>query len=98
MTQRLPATASPDSDPSHLPEGARPRAPLVGVIAGVVVGLAWAAFCMATLEASLVLARRRGSASAAEEAPAPVEKTAVVQHVAQAAAQGASTQVTSPTG
>ena len=69
------------------------------VFGGIVVGLAWAAFCMATLEASLVLARRRGSVSAADEKPAPVEKTAVVQNVAQAAdAQGASAQAASPTG
>ena len=70
------------------------------VAAGIVVGLAWAGFCMATLEASLVLARRRGAASVAEEAPAPMEGTAAVQHVAQvAAAKGASTpQAASPTG
>jgi undecaprenyl-diphosphatase len=55
------------------------------VVGGIVVGLAWAAFCMATLEASIVLARRRGAPSAVHEAPAPVEKTAVVQHAAQAA-------------
>jgi len=55
------------------------------VIGGIVVGLAWAAFCMATLEASLVLARRRTAPSVIHEAPAPVEKTAVVQHAAQAA-------------
>ena len=36
---------------------------------------------------------------AADEKPAPVEKTAVVQNVAQAAAaQGASAQAASPTG
>jgi undecaprenyl-diphosphatase len=55
------------------------------VLGGIVVGLAWAAFCMATLEASLVLARRRGAPSVVHEAPAPVEKTTVVQHAAQAA-------------
>jgi undecaprenyl-diphosphatase len=64
------------------------------VAGGIVVGLAWAAFCMATLEASLVLARRRGAPSVAHEAPAPVEKAAVVQHAAQAA----STHAASPTG
>ncbi len=69
------------------------------VVAGIVVGLAWAGFCMATLEASLVLARRRGAASVAHEAPAPVEKTAVVQQAAQAAsAPTASTHAASPTG
>jgi undecaprenyl-diphosphatase len=55
------------------------------VVGGIVVGLAWAAFCMATLEASIVLARRRGAPSVVHEAPAPLEKTAVVQHAAQAA-------------
>jgi undecaprenyl-diphosphatase len=43
------------------------------VIAGIIVGLAWSGFCMATLEASLALARRRAPASVVEEAPAPVE-------------------------
>ncbi|MDB4882168.1 MAG: phosphatase family protein, partial [Gemmatimonadetes bacterium] len=46
------------------------------VIAGIVVGLAWSGFCMATLEASLVLARRRAPAAVVDEAPAPVEKAA----------------------
>jgi undecaprenyl-diphosphatase len=67
------------------------------VLGGIVVGLAWAAFCMATLEASLVLARWRGAPSLAHEAPAPVERSAVVQHVAQAAAKTAE-KVASPTG
>jgi membrane-associated phospholipid phosphatase len=43
------------------------------VIAGMVVGLAWAGFCMATLEASLVLARRRAPREVADELPAPTE-------------------------
>jgi undecaprenyl-diphosphatase len=43
------------------------------VLGGIVVGLAWSGFCMATLEASLALARRRAPASVVEEAPAPVE-------------------------
>jgi membrane-associated phospholipid phosphatase len=42
------------------------------VIAGMLVGLAWASFCMATLEASLVLARRRAPRDV-EERPAPTE-------------------------
>jgi membrane-associated phospholipid phosphatase len=46
------------------------------VIGGIVVGLAWAGFCMATLEASLVIARRRAPASVVEERPAPKEKEA----------------------
>lgn len=43
------------------------------VIAGMLVGLAWAAFCMATLEASLVLARRRAPREVVEERRAPTE-------------------------
>src|SRR6478672_2207867 len=66
------------------------------VLGGIVVGLAWAAFCMATFEASLVLARRRGAPSVIHEAPAPVESTAAVQQ-AQVAA-GTSTPSASPTG
>ena len=43
------------------------------VIAGMVIGLAWASFCMATLEASLVLARRRAPREVVEERRAPTE-------------------------
>jgi undecaprenyl-diphosphatase len=43
------------------------------VIAGILVGLAWASFCMATLEASLVLARRRAPREVIEERRAPTE-------------------------
>jgi undecaprenyl-diphosphatase len=43
------------------------------VIAGMIIGLAWAGFCMATLEASLVLARRRAPREVADELPAPTE-------------------------
>jgi len=43
------------------------------VIGGIIIGLAWAAFCMATLEASLALARRRAPAQVVEERPAPLE-------------------------
>ena len=43
------------------------------VIAGILVGLAWAGFCMATLEASLVLARRRAPREVVEERRAPTE-------------------------
>jgi undecaprenyl-diphosphatase len=69
------------------------------VLAGIIVGLAWAGFCMATLEASLVLARRRAPASVIEEAPAPVEKTPALQHAVEAAtAPSASTELASPTG
>ncbi len=43
------------------------------VIAGILVGLAWASFCMATLEASLVIARRRAPRDVVEERRAPTE-------------------------
>ncbi|HEX9483831.1 MAG TPA: phosphatase PAP2 family protein, partial [Gemmatimonadaceae bacterium] len=46
------------------------------VIGGMIVGLAWAAFCMATLEASLAYARRRAPRGFVEERPAPVEAPA----------------------
>jgi undecaprenyl-diphosphatase len=61
------------------------------VLAGIIIGLAWSGFCMATLEASLVLARRRAPPSVVEEAPAPVEHTAPVEKVAEIA------QAVSPT-
>jgi undecaprenyl-diphosphatase len=53
------------------------------VLAGIIIGLAWSGFCMATLEASLVLLRRRAPARVVEEAPAPVEHTAPVEKMAQ---------------
>ena len=43
------------------------------VMGGIIVGLAWGAFCMATLEASLALARRRAPAAVADEKPAAKE-------------------------
>ncbi len=43
------------------------------VIAGMLVGLAWASFCMATLEASLLIARRRAPRAVVEERRAPTE-------------------------
>jgi hypothetical protein len=39
----------------------------------MLVGLAWAGFCMATLEASLALARRRAPRAVIEERRAPQE-------------------------
>lgn len=58
------------------------------VLGGIIVGLAWSGFCMATLEASLALARRRAPASVVEEAPAAKEKEqgVVVQQPARQAA------------
>lgn len=46
------------------------------VIAGIIIGLAWSGFCMATLEASLALARHRAPPGVVEEAPAPIEHAA----------------------
>lgn len=43
------------------------------VVAGIIVGLAWAGFCMATLEASLLLGRRRAPQDVVEERRAPRE-------------------------
>jgi undecaprenyl-diphosphatase len=43
------------------------------VIAGVIIGLAWAAFCMATLEAIQLYARRRAPKVLANEEPPPRE-------------------------
>ena len=54
------------------------------VLGGIIIGLAWSGFCMATLEASLALARRRAPASVVQEAPAPVEHIASVQQAATA--------------
>jgi undecaprenyl-diphosphatase len=42
------------------------------VIAGIVIGLAWAGFCMATLEAIQLYARRNAPQLLKEERPAPV--------------------------
>jgi undecaprenyl-diphosphatase len=41
------------------------------VLAGVIMGLAWAAFCMATLEAIQKFAERRAPQVQQDEAPAP---------------------------
>lgn len=43
------------------------------VLGGIVVGLAWSGFCMATLEASLVLGRSRAPEAVVDENPAPLE-------------------------
>jgi undecaprenyl-diphosphatase len=59
------------------------------VLGGIIVGLAWSGFCMATLEASLALARRRAPASVVEEAPAPIEHVAVEHTATAATAPGA---------
>jgi hypothetical protein len=41
------------------------------VLAGIIIGLAWAAFCMAVLEATQLYARRRAPRLFAHEDPAP---------------------------
>lgn len=43
------------------------------VFAGIIIGLSWAAFCMATLEAFQAYARRRAPRVLANEAPPPQE-------------------------
>ena len=45
------------------------------VIAGVIIGLAWAGFCMATLEALQLYARNRAPQVAKDERPAPPHDT-----------------------
>lgn len=45
------------------------------VLAGVIIGLAWAAFCMATLEGIQRFSQRRAPEVMKSEAPAPAAKT-----------------------
>jgi undecaprenyl-diphosphatase len=45
------------------------------VLAGIIVGLAWAGFCMATLEAIQLYARRNAPQLLQEEHPAPVHES-----------------------
>jgi undecaprenyl-diphosphatase len=49
------------------------------VTAGVLIGIAWAAFCMAMLEATLLYGRRRSARMRAAEAPAPRDRDAARQ-------------------
>jgi membrane fusion protein (multidrug efflux system) len=72
MTQRHPTTATPDIDPSYHPEGARPRAPLVGVVSGVLmfaafVGWSGVRIHAATLEKTSVAAQRNEDQKRANE-------------------------------
>jgi undecaprenyl-diphosphatase len=46
------------------------------VAAGVVIGIAWAALCMAMLETTLLYGRRRSAAMRAAEAPSPRDERA----------------------
>ena len=45
------------------------------VLGGIIVGVAWASFCMAVLEASLALARYRAPRAVVHEQVAAVEKS-----------------------
>jgi hypothetical protein len=45
------------------------------VIAGIIIGLAWAGFCMATLEAIQLYARHNAPQMLEEEHPAPVPES-----------------------
>jgi undecaprenyl-diphosphatase len=45
------------------------------VAAGIIIGLAWAGFCMATLEALQLYARRNAPQMLKEEHPAPVHES-----------------------
>jgi undecaprenyl-diphosphatase len=45
------------------------------VLAGVVIGLAWAAFCMATLEGIQRFSQRRAPEVMKDEVPAPAAKS-----------------------
>jgi RND family efflux transporter MFP subunit len=83
MTQRLPAAESPVADTSHLPEGARPRAPLVGVIAGVLTFVAFAGWAGVRIQAATrdktAVAAQRGEEQkrAVELAHAPMSVNVV---------------------
>lgn len=72
MTE-LRASVSPPIDPSHQPNGERPRAPLIGVLAGVVAVLGFAAWSgvriqAATHEKAAVAAQRDQDAKRANAA------------------------------
>ncbi|HTQ07205.1 MAG TPA: efflux RND transporter periplasmic adaptor subunit [Polyangiaceae bacterium] len=72
MTE-LPASATPPLDSSHQPNGERPRAPLVGVIAGVVTFVGFAAWAgvriqAATHDKAAVAAQRNEDAKRANAA------------------------------
>ena len=49
------------------------------VLAGVVIGIAWAALCMAMLETTLLYGRRRSARMRAAEAPSPRDQEAAQQ-------------------
>ena len=49
------------------------------VLAGVVIGIAWAALCMAMLETTLLYGRRRSARMRAAEAPSPRDQEAAAE-------------------
>jgi hypothetical protein len=59
MTERTPALSEAPIDPSHQPSGARPRAPLVGVIAGIVLFAGFAGWAGMRIQAATRAKRRR---------------------------------------
>jgi undecaprenyl-diphosphatase len=56
------------------------------VAAGVIIGIAWAALCMAMLEATLLYGRRRSARMRAAEAPTPREKEAAKERPSEVSA------------
>jgi undecaprenyl-diphosphatase len=58
------------------------------VLAGVTIGLAWAAFCMAILEAAQLYARRNAPQMLAQEHPAPADGPPDQSEAARAIASG----------
>jgi undecaprenyl-diphosphatase len=56
------------------------------VAAGVVMGVAWAALCMAMLEATLLYGRRRSATMRAAEAPTPRDEAAAAEPPGEVAA------------
>jgi RND family efflux transporter MFP subunit len=86
MTE-LPASVSPPLDPSHQPNGERPRAPIVGVIAGVITLLGFAAWSgvriqAATHEKAAVAAQRNADAKRANAAAHGLASVSAVAPVA----------------
>lgn len=83
----LPASVSPPLDPSQQPNGERPRAPLVGVIAGVISVLGFAAWSAvriqaATHEKAAVAAQRSDDAKRANAAAHALSSVNTVTPVA----------------
>jgi membrane-associated phospholipid phosphatase len=54
--------------------------------AGVLIGIAWAALCMAMLETTLLYGRRRSARMRAAEAPSPRDEEAAAEPKSQVAA------------